>query len=148
MNLLPKIIPKKFTKKVSIADIKQYLVDEFDNNKKLQNEVYKLQDQLKIAKEYEVKYELSLTTLEEFKNRKNSVDDRNKELEVQIKELQNKIKEEIYKQNDLKIENKKMNDYIKNIEKNIKKDIKTKYKEKINNLKGDIKKEDILKLFK
>ncbi len=50
--------------------------------------------------------------------------------------------------NDLKIENKKMNDYIKNIEKNIKKDIKTKYKEKINNLKGEIKKEDILKLFK
>ncbi len=148
MNLLPKIIPKKFTKKVSVADIKQYLVDEFDNNRKLQNQVYVLQDELKIAKEYEVKYELSLTTLEEFKNRKKSVEDRNKQLENQIKELQNKIKEEIYKQNDLKLENKKMTDYVKNIEKNIRKDFMKEYKEKINNLKGHIKKEDILKLFK
>ena len=148
MNLLPKIIPKKFTKKVRLADIKQYLVEEFDNNKELQNLVYTLQDELKIAKEYEVKYELSLATLEEYKNRKKTVEDRNKQLETQIKELQNKIKEEIYKQNDLKLENRKMNNYIKNIEKNIRKGIIKEYKEKINNLKGHIKKEDLLDIFK
>ena len=56
------IIPVKFNKKISVADIKQYLVDEFDNNKKLQNQVYDLQDKLKVSKEYEDKYELSLTT--------------------------------------------------------------------------------------
>lgn len=142
------IVPKKFTKKVSVADIKQYLVDEFNNNKSLQNNVYKLQDELKKAKEYEVKYELSLTTLEEFKTRVENGKTRNKQLEKQIKVFQNTIKEQTYKISDLKLENKKMENHIKNIEKDIKKDIIKEYKEKVNNLKGHIKKDDVLKLFK
>lgn len=142
------ILPKKFTKKVSVADIKQYLVDEFDNSNKLQKDIYKLQDELKRAKEYEVKYELSLTTLDEYKNRKKTVEDRNKQLENQIKTFQNTIKEKTYEINNLKLENKKMENHIKNIEKDIKKDIIKEYKEKVNNLKGHIKKDDVLKLFK
>lgn len=100
------IVPK-YKKKVSVADIKQYLVDEFDNNKKLQNNVYELQDELKKAKEYEVKYSLSLTTLEEYKERVNSVKDRNKQLEEQIKTLQETIKQGKYEISDLKIKNKR-----------------------------------------
>lgn len=142
------IIPKKFNKKISVADIKQYLVDEFDNNKELQNNVYKLQDELKKAKEYEVKYELSLTTLEEFKNRVNTSNNRNKDLENQIKTFQETIKKKTYEINDLKLQNKKMEQHIKNIEKDIRKDIVKEFQEKISNLKGHIKKEDVLRLFK
>lgn len=142
------IVPKKFTKKVSVADIKQYLVDEFDNNKQLQNNVYKLQDELKKAKEYEVKYELSLTTLEEFKTRVEDVKKRNKQLEEQIKVFQNTIKEKTYEISDLKLENKKMEKHIKNIEKDIRKEIIKEFKEKVNDLKGHIKKSDLLNLFK
>ncbi len=142
------IIPRKFNKKVSVADIKQYLVDEFDNNKKQQNEIYALQDELKKYKEYEIKYELSLITLDEDKRRLKETKDRNKQLEFQIRTFQNTIKEKTYEINDLKLENKKMENYIKNIEKNIRKDFTKEFKEKINNLKGHIKKDDVLKLLK
>lgn len=142
------IIPRKFNKKVSVADIKQYLVDEFDNSNKLQKDIYKLQDELKKAKEYEVKYELSLATLDEYKNRKKTVEDRNKQLEEQIKTFQNTIKEKTYEINNLKLENRKMEQHIKNIEKDTKKNIIKEFKEKANNLKGHIKKDDVLRLFK
>lgn len=141
------IVPK-YKKKVSVADIKQYLVDEFDNNKKLQNSVYQLQDELKKAKEYEVKYNLSLTTLEEFKNRVTDVKERNEQLEEQIKVLQETIKQNKYEISDLKLENKKMEKHINNIEKDIKKEIINEFKEKVKELKGHLKKDDILKLFK
>ena len=141
------IVPK-YKKKVSVADIKKYLVDEFDNNKKLQNNVYQLQDELKKAKEYEVKYNLSLTTLEEFKNRITDVKDRNKQLEEQIKKLQETIKQDKYEISDLKLENNKMEKHINNIKKDIKEEIINEFKEKVSELKGHIKKDDVLKLFK
>ena len=141
------IVPK-YKKKVSVADIKQYLVDEFENNKELQNNVYELQDELKKAKEYEVKYSLSLTTLEEYKKRVESVKDRNKQLEEQIKILQETIKQNTYEISDVKLENKKMEKHINNIEKDIRKEIIKEFKEKISELKGHIKKDDVLRLFK
>lgn len=141
------IVPK-YKKKVSVADIKQYLVEEFDNNKKLQNNVYQLQDELKKAKEYEVKYNLSLTTLEEYKERVIDVKERNKQLEEQIKALQETIKQDKYEVSDLKLENKKMEKHINNIENDIRKEIINELKEEVNELKGHLKKDDILKLFK
>lgn len=141
------IVPK-YKKKVSVADIKQYLVDEFDNSKKLQNEVYHLQDELKKAKEYEVKYNLSLVTLDNYKERVTNVNERNKQLESQIKSFQNTIKQDKYEIADLKLENKKMEKYINNIEKNIRKDIIKEYREKIAELKDHITKANILTLLK
>lgn len=141
------IVPK-YKKKVSVADIKQYLVDEFDNSKKLQNEVYHLQDELKKAKEYEVKYNLSLVTLDNYKERVTNVNERNKQLESQIKSFQNTIKQDKYEIADLKLENKKMEKYINNIEKNIRKDIIKEYRKKIAELKGHITKANILTLLK
>lgn len=141
------LVPK-YKKKVSVADIKQYLADEFDNNKKLQNQVYSLQDELKKSKEYEVKYELSLTTLEEYKKRVTSKENRNKQLESQIKTLQETIKKNAYEISDLKIENKKMEKHINDIEKDIRKEIIKEYKAKANELKGRITKAMVLGLFK
>lgn len=141
------IVPK-YKKKVSVADIKQYLVDEFDNSKKLQNEVYHLQDELKKSKEYEVKYNLSLVTLDNYKERVTNVNERNKQLESQIKSFQNTIKQDKYEIADLKLENKKMEKHINNIEKDIRKDIIKEYREKIAELKGHITKANILTLLK
>ena len=141
------LVPK-YKRKVSVADIKQHLVDEFDNNRKLQNQVYNLEDELKKTKEYEVKYELSLTTLEEYKKRITSKEDRNKQLESQIKTLQETIKKNVYEYNDLKIENEKMKKHIKDIEKDIRKEIIKEYKGKANELKGHITKAMVLGLFK
>lgn len=142
------IIPVKFNKKISVADIKQYLVDEFDNNKKLQNQVYDLQDKLKVSKEFEVKYELSLTTLDEYKERLKQTKDRNKHLEEQIQIFQDTIKQKTYEISDLKLQNKKMEKHIKNIEKDIRKEMIIEFKNRINDLSGPLSKEKILKLFK
>ena len=140
------LIPKKFNKKISVADIKQYLVDEFNTNNKLQTQVYELQDKLKVTKEYEVKYNLSLATLDEYKNRVEKVNLRNKQLENQIEELQNTIKKQSCEISDLKLENKKMENYINKIKDNVKKEFIQEYKNKVGNLKGHIKKDDLLNL--
>ena len=140
------LIPKKFNKKISVADIKQYLVDEFNTNNKLQTQVYELQDKLKVTKEYEVKYNLSLATLDEYKSRIEKVNARNKQLENQIEECQNTIKEQSYEIANLKLENKKMEDYTNKIKDNVKKEFIQEYKNKISNLKGHIKKDDLLNM--
>ena len=140
------LIPKKFNKKISVADIKQYLVEEFNTNNKLQNQVYVLQDEIKVAKEYEVKYNLSLATLDEYKSRVEKVNTRNKQLESQIKELQRTIKEQSYEIANLKLENKKMEKYTNEIKNNVKKEFVQEYKDKVRNLKGRIKKEDLLNM--
>lgn len=56
-------------KKVSINDIKQYLVDEFENTKNLQKQVYSLQDKIKECAETQLKYDTTLLTLDEYKKR-------------------------------------------------------------------------------
>lgn len=68
------IIPKK---KVTVADIKQYLVDEFQNTNKQQKEIDELKDKIKKSLEIELKYETTLVTLDEYKNR---LEEREKEL--------------------------------------------------------------------
>lgn len=117
------LISKKFNKKISVSDIKQYLVEEFNINNELQNQVYNLQDELKVAKEYEVKYNSSLATLDEYKSRIEKAHERNKHLENQIEKLQKTIKEQSYEIANLKLENKKykeltdrINQFIKNNE--------------------------------
>lgn len=142
------LIPKRFNKKISVADIKQYLVDEMKQTREQQNAIYNLQDELKKAKEYEVKYDLTLVTLDEYKTRLKSTKDRIKILEQQINDLQKKIKEDVYKINSLTLENKKMEKHCNNIEKDLRKEFIREYKEKISELKGHIKKTDLLKIFK
>lgn len=99
-------------------------------------------------KEYEVKYNLSLVTLDNYKERVTNVNERNKQLESQIKSFQNTIKQDKYEIADLKLENKKMEKHINNIEKDIRKDIIKEYREKIIELKGHITKANILTLLK
>lgn len=133
---------------MSVADIRQYLVEEFDNSKKQQNEIYALQDELKKAKEYEIKYNLTLTTLDEYKNRVETVKSRNEFLESQIKALQDTIKEKTNEINNLKLENRKMEKHINNIEEDIRKDIVVEFRTKLSELRGHIKKENVIEILK
>ena len=102
------LIPKKFNKKVSVADIKQYLVDEFKTSNDLQKQVYSLEDKLNEAKKIEAEYELTLTTLDEYKNRIEKIKERNNDLENQIKDLQKNIKNKSSEIANLTLENKKI----------------------------------------
>lgn len=100
------IVPKK---KVTIADIKQYLVDEFENTNKQQKEIDELKDKLKKAVETELKYETTLVTLDEYKNRLEEREKRIIKLEKDIQYYENKLRKENELKNNEIIKNKKIN---------------------------------------
>lgn len=150
------IIPKK---KVSVSDIKQYLVDEYKNNEKQQKEIYKLQDELKDKVKIQIKYETALVTLDEYKKRLEDRDSRIDTLNKQIKSLNNEIKQEMDSKNTKILEYKKLeklyNDLKSNFNDKLKKELKLKQKdyikEKVNqisNIRGHLKKEDLIKLLR
>lgn len=150
------IIPKK---KVSVSDIKQYLVDEYKNNEKKQKEIYRLQDELKDKVKIQIKYETALVTLDEYKKRLEDRDSRINTLNKQIKSLNKEIKQEIDFKNTKILEYKKLekmyNDLKSDFNDRLKKELKLKQKDyveekvnQLNSIKGHLKKEDIIKLLR
>lgn len=148
------IIPKK---KVSVSDINQYLVDEYKNNNELQKQIYKLKDELKEKVTIQIKYETALVTLEEFKQRLKTKNERINELDSQIKVLNQKIKTITDERNSNILNYKKLNkmyDALKTkFDKEVIKEANIKFKtfitskiDEVNNLKGHVKKEDILQI--
>ncbi len=140
-------IVSKYKKNISVDDMKEYLVKEFNENKKLQKEIYQLQDELTGLKEYEKKYNLSLVALEEYKEKVQDKERRNEQLTTQISNLQDKIKQNTNEICDLTLEDKRNKKYIENMKPDVRKEVIDEFKEKINELKGHIKKDDILRLF-
>lgn len=159
------IVPKK---KVTVADIKQYLVDEFQNTNKQQKEIEELKDKLKKSLETELKYETTLVTLDEYKNRLEEKEKRITKLEKDIENLENKLrKENELKNNEIlknrkvnnlydelsKSFNKKLEDRFKTEKQKILKEQDLKYKNNINNiittienLKGNVSKSKIVEI--
>lgn len=148
------IIPKK---KVSVSDIKQYLVDEYKNNNELQKQIYKLKDELKEKVTIQIKYETALVTLDEFKQRLKTKNERINELDSQIKVLNQKIKTITDERNSKILDYKKLNKMYDNLntkfDKAVAKELDIRFKtfitskiDKVNNLKGHIKKEDIVQI--
>ncbi len=148
------LIPKK---KVSVADIKQYLVDEYRNNNEMQKQIYRLQDELKEKVTLQVKYDSALVTLDEYKCRLETKDERIKELDNQIKALNQKIKMVTDERNSKILDYKKLNkmydDLTTKFDKTVAKELDIKFKtfitskiDEVNNLKGHIKKEDIVQI--
>ena len=147
-NLLPAInnfIPKvckniKYSRKVKVADIKQYLVDEYKLTKELEKENKGLRKEVSKLKIVEDKYDLTLITLNEYKDR---IERKNKE----IKELENKIKvikeeQKIIKdeKNTLLIENKQFKKENEKFINKLKKEYQKSLIEKIQNTKGTLSK--------
>lgn len=154
MKLKFGIIPKK---KVSVSDIKQYLVDEYKNNENMQKQIYKLQDELKDKVTIQIKYETTLVTLDEYKNRLKAKDDRIKELDNQIKNLNKKIKSITDEKNSEILNYKKLNKLYDSLKNNFDKEVNKKISEKlkdykntkineITNLKGHIRKDDVVRM--
>ncbi len=132
------IVPKK---KVTIADIKQYLVDEFENTNKQQKEIDELKDKLKKAVETELKYETTLVTLDEYKNRLEEREKRIIKLEKDIQYYENKLRKENELKNNEIIKNKKINNLYDELNKSFNKKID----EKVNSQKQGIIKQEYLR---
>ena len=113
MNLVP-----KFNKSIKIADIKQYLVDEFQKTNKQQQEIERLKDGVKKAVEIELKYNTTLVTLDEYKKRLEDRERRISKLEQDIECLEKKLKKENELKNDEILKYKKLEDNYNKIKKN------------------------------
>lgn len=132
MNLLP-----KFNKSVSVADIKQYLVDEFQKTNNQQKEIERLKDSVKKAIEIELKYNTTLVTLDEYKKRLDDRENRISKLEKDIEYLENKLKRENELKNDEILKYKKLEDNYNKIKKNFDETVE----DKIKSLKSTLNKE-------
>lgn len=159
------IVPKK---KVTVADIKQYLVDEFQNTNKQQKEIEELKDKLKKSLETELKYETTLVTLDEYKNRLEEKEKRITKLEKDIENLENKLKKENELKNNEILKNRKVNNLYDELSKSFNKKLEDKFKTEkqkilkeqdlkyknninniittIENLKGNISKSKIIEI--
>ena len=146
-KFLPALVSKvKYTKKVRVADIKSYLVDEFKLSKELNNENKKLKKDLKKAEEISQKYDLTLITLEEYKDR---IKDKNKEisnLEQEIKKLNESIKLLTNERNDLKLKTKNIDLQIDKIKKDAIKNFKKDITQNIKNAKGHLTKDIVVEI--
>ena len=139
MNIKEKIvalIPKKqeSVKEVKVPDLKQYLVNGYEEIRQVKKENIELENQLEEEKKNRQLYEGALVTLSEFKQR-------DKDNKNEIDRLKNKIKEKEQEINNI---NSQLNTYkIRQIEydkreKNLKNEINENVKRKINILKDNI----------
>ena len=138
MNIKEKIvmlIPKKENEKeIKVPDLKQYLVNGYEEIRQVKKENIELENQLEEEKKNKQLYEGALVTLSEFQQR--DTDNKN-----EINRLKNKIKEKEQEINNI---NSQLNTYkIKQIEydkreKNLKNEINENVKTKIDILKDNI----------
>lgn len=139
MNIKEKIvalIPKKqeSIKEIKVPDLKQYLVNGYEEIRQVKKENIELENQLEEEKKNKQLYEGALVTLSEFQQR-------DKDNKNEINRLKNKIKEKEQEINNI---NSQLNTYkIRQIEydkreKNLKNEINENVKRKINILKDNI----------
>lgn len=138
MNIKEKIvmlIPKKeSTKEIKVPDLKQYLVNGYEEIRQVKKENIELENQLEEEKKNKQLYEGALVTLSEFQQR-------DKDNKNEINRLKNKIKEKEQEINNI---NSQLNTYkIRQIEynkreKNLKNEINENVKRKIHILKDNI----------
>lgn len=86
---------------VQVRDIKQYLVDEYDRAKKLEERNEYLRSEVEKAKELQLKYDASLVLLDEYKGRLESYEKKLLAKDKMIEECQEAVR----------IANESVNDY-------------------------------------
>ena len=149
LSIIPqKLKEVKYKRKVKIADIKQYLVDEYNLTKELDKENRNLKSQIEELEISKQKYELTLVTLDEYKKRIERKNEDIKELENQKKELKNKNRLLTNEKNDIKIQLKAFEKDMSKIEKKISKEIISQLVSKIQKAKGTLSKQKAIEIIK
>ncbi len=138
----------KYTRKVKVADIKQYLVDEYKLTNELNKENKDLRQQLEVANVISQKYDLSLITLDEYKKRLGDSKKEISDLEKTIKRKNDEIDKLTLEKNDLKIKATDISLKIDKIKKESIKEYKKELISAINDLKGNIAKTKVINLIK
>lgn len=139
---LPAIVNKlkiKRTKKVKVADIKKYLVDEYKLTDTLNAENKDLRKKLDDADLVKQKYDLALVTLDEYKKRLDDKDREIKDLRDNKEELKEQYQEVCEERNNLKVQYREYEIKIADMNKEIKKESEKKIKSFKNSLIDDVK---------
>lgn len=133
-----------FSRKVKVADIKKYLVDEYKLTDTLNKENKNLRKELDKAEETKTAYDLTLVTLDEYKKRLNEKDEDIKELNKKIDALKNNISKLNEEKNNLIIKNRDIDKYVEKKDEENKKALIS----KITLLKGNLSKTKVVSLIK
>lgn len=88
---------------VQVKDIKEYLLEEYERSKGLVDQVEMLKRQLFESKETKIKYDATLVTLDEYKERLNSYEKKFSEYEMLLSEARDETDSVRYELNDYKI---------------------------------------------
>lgn len=138
MSLIPKA---KSMEEVKVPDLKQYLVDGYNEIRQVKKEKIELENKLEEQKQIEHLYNGTLVTLSEFKTR----DEENKKEIEHLKQIIDNKKDEIYKLeekiNNYRINEKKIEEHkeeLKRIENGIHEEIDSRTKENIKQYKGEL----------
>ena len=145
MNLIPALVSTiKYNRKVKVADIKQYLVDEYKLTDTLNKENKDLRKQLDKAEETKAAYDLTLVTLDEYKKRLNEKNKDIDELNFKITKLKSDISKLNEEKNSLIIKNRNIDKYAREKVNEYKKALIS----KITFLKGNLSKTKVVSLIK
>lgn len=139
--------------KVSVPDLKQYLVDGYNEIREVKQRNLQLEEQLEEASKNKQLYEAALVTLEEFKKRDKENQDYINKLKEKIFEKDNKIYELMDSINTYKIKEKeilkqeeKMKSLLKEKEIKTVQECKNSFKELVECTKGNISKSKLYSL--
>lgn len=151
------LIPKQEVKEIKVPDLKQYLVNGYEEIRQVKSKNIELENELEEERKNKQLYEGALVTLSEFKQR----DEENKREIERLKNKNSKKDSEIYDLNNelntYRIKKKEIEDELFEIKKQhslakeketqkIKEKIKESLCYKIKNLKGHLSKEKIIEI--
>lgn len=142
-------------KKIAIPDLKQYLVDGYDEIRKLKNEYENLNNKYEEALKYQYLYNAALITSEEFKKRDNENKIKNEELKQQVEEVSKRnlelmeiINDYKLKELELKKKEEEIQELIHDAEIRGIYKYKNQLKENIENTKGNISKSKLFEMMR
>lgn len=142
-------------KKIAIPDLKQYLLNGYEEIRAVKKEKEELEEKLKNSKKYQQLYDGALVTLNEFKKRDEENNKKIKELESKIEEMEQEKQSNFEIYNNLRIELTQLQNEKDNNEKIILNKMdeavakaKKKIIENIQNTKGNISKTKVCDMIK
>jgi len=148
-KFLPTLVNKiKYSRKVKVADIKSYLVDEFKLTKELDKENNKLKIEIEKFEKERQEHELALVTLDEYKDRIKEKDNQIYRLEKEQNDYKEQITLLTNERNELLVKSKDTTIKTKKIEDDTKRTFKRELESKIKGLTGHITKEIVIELIK
>ena len=144
----PKALAKKEPCIISVPDIKEYLVKEYERVNALREENERLLAEIDKSKELQMKYDAAMVTLDEFSKRNELLYSKHEKKKNDLVEMQNKISQVNSELNSYKIKFNEAAITREEIETEIIDNFKIELLEKIKNHRGNLSKGIVFSIIK